>query len=318
MPDNDTRSATPPGPAISCRGLVKHYADVKAVDGVELEVARGECFGLLGPNGAGKTTTIEMLEGLKSPDQGEILLLGKTWGHGEDLAIREAIGIALQDTEIAERLTVEEVVRLFRSLYAKGRKIDEIIRLVDLEPKRKTPFMKLSGGQQQRLALACALVGAPDILFLDEPTTGLDPQARHMVWAVVEEFKRAGGTVLLTTHYMDEAARLCDRLAIMDHGKIIALGTPRQLVAQLNADQIIEFEPTVAFAPDSLATLPGVEAASNLDGHHTLRVRRMGVALPALLQEVERRGSALKSLATHEPTLEDVFVHLTGRGLRDE
>ncbi|MBI5509838.1 MAG: ABC transporter ATP-binding protein [Deltaproteobacteria bacterium] len=313
-----TEQRAPTGDAIVCRGLVKRYADVVAVAGIDLNVRRGECFGLLGPNGAGKTTTIEILEGLKTPDEGEILLLGRAWGKGRDRELREAIGIALQETEIAERLTVEEIVRLFRSLYAKGRGIDETIRLVDLEPKRKTPFLKLSGGQRQRLALACALVGHPEILFLDEPTTGLDPQARHRMWEVVTEFKAKGGTVLLTTHYMDEAARLCDRLAIIDHGKIIAAGTPKALVADLQADQIIEFEPTAAFAADGLATLPGVHAASRKDGHYVLRVQRMGLALPALLAAVEKGGAGIKALATHEPTLEDVFVHLTGRALRDD
>ena len=317
MLENGMPAVAVRGVAITCAKLVKHYTDVKAVDGVDLEILRGECFGLLGPNGAGKTTTIEMLEGLKKPDAGEIRLLGKAWGKGQDIAIREVIGIALQDTEIAERLTVEEVVRLFRSLYARGRKVDEVIGLVDLEPKRKTPFMKLSGGQKQRLALACALVGAPEILFLDEPTTGLDPQARHRVWAVVEEFKRGGGTVLLTTHYMDEAARLCDRLAIMDCGRIIALGTPEELVAQLNADLIVEFEADARLLADGFATLPGVEATARSDGRYVFRLQRKRLGLPALLKELERYEGGVKSFATHEPTLEDVFVHLTGRALRD-
>jgi len=302
---------------IEAIGLTKDFDDFRAVDAVELAVRPGEVVALLGPNGAGKTTTIEMLEGLKGPDAGEIVLLGQSWGVGQDRALREEIGIALQNTEIAERLTVEEVIRVFRSFYRKGRAIEETLRLVDLEAKRGASFMKLSGGQKQRVALACALVGSPQILFLDEPTTGLDPQARHRVWEVVEDFEREGGTVLLTTHYMDEAARLCDRIAIMDHGKIIASGTPKALIAGLDADQILEFESDTALSIEALRRLAGVQAAAQQGARHSLRVRPVTVALPALLQEIDRQGAELKSLETHEPTLEDVFVHLTGRALRD-
>jgi len=227
--------------ALRCNALVKKYGDVTAVDGLDLEVRAGECFGLLGPNGAGKTTTVEIFEGLTDADGGDVELLGMRWGAGDDQEMRERIGVALQQTELADKLSVEETVRLFRSFYARGGDVDHIIRLVSLEEKRSARVGKLSGGQKQRLAVACALVGAPDLLFLDEPTTGLDPQARLQLWGVIEKFRASGGTVMLTTHYMEEAARLCDRVAILDHGRVIALGAPAELVASLGADQIVEF-----------------------------------------------------------------------------
>src|SRR5712691_3071235 len=228
------------GFAISCRDLRKYYADVKAVDGLDLSVETGECFGLLGPNGAGKTTTIEILEGLTKPDSGEVEVLGMSWrDHGRDL--RERIGISLQETQLNEKLTVYETLRLFRSFYKNGPTPDQLLRDLSLDEKRNSRVGKLSGGQKQRLAAACALVGDPDILFLDEPTTGLDPQSRLQLWEVVARFRAKGGTVLLTTHYMDEAQRLCDRIAIIDHGHLIALGTPRDLIDKLEAKNIIEF-----------------------------------------------------------------------------
>jgi ABC-2 type transport system ATP-binding protein len=230
-----------PEPALCCRGLVKRFGDVLAVDGVDLEVRRGECFGLLGPNGAGKTTTIEILEGLLDPDAGEVRVLGRRWDEdAHDL--RHRLGIQLQETLLAEKLTVAETIRLFRSFYREGPPVDEVLRLVALEGKRDAWVGKLSGGQKQRLAVACALVGAPELLFLDEPTTGLDPQSRRQLWALLDRYRAGGGTILLTTHYMDEAATLCDRLAIVDRGRVIALGTPRALVASLGAPHVIAFE----------------------------------------------------------------------------
>jgi ABC-2 type transport system ATP-binding protein len=218
--------------AISVRGLVKRYPpDVLAVDGLDLEVRRGECFGLLGPNGAGKTTTLEILEGLLEPTAGEVEVLGSRWDRHAH-ALRARIGITLQETRLPEKLTVEEIIRLFRSFFPSGRGVDEAIALVGLEEKRATWSERLSGGQRQRLAVACALVGDPELLFLDEPTTGLDPQSRRSLWEVVEDLKADGKTVLLTTHYMEEAARLCDRLAVVDHGRIIALGTAAELIAR--------------------------------------------------------------------------------------
>ena len=250
-------------PALVVRGLKKFYGDVRAVDGLDLEIRSGECFGLLGPNGAGKTTTIEICEGLLERDSGDLELLGMTW-EKDGRALRERLGIQLQDTQLSEKLTVSETLELFRSFYQSGRPVEEVIRLVQLEEKRTARVGTLSGGQKQRLAIACAMVGDPELLFLDEPTTGLDPQSRRQLWTLIEEFRSTGRTILLTTHYMDEAERLCDRVAIVDHGHIIAHGAPHELI-----DSIAASHPP-----------PPPRASS--------------------------------------ATLEDVFVALTGRTLRDE
>jgi len=228
--------------SVTLRALRKSYPDVVAVDGLDLDVRTGECFGLLGPNGAGKTTTIEICEGLTSPDSGDVIVLGRRWTeHPREL--RERLGIQLQETQLSEKLTVEETVRLFRSFFREGREVSEVIALVQLEEKQHSRVGGLSGGQKQRLALACALVGDPELLFLDEPTTGLDPQARRQLWDLIEQFRAAGRTIVLTTHYMDEAERLCDRVAIMDHGKVIALGTPRELIRARRAEHVVTFPP---------------------------------------------------------------------------
>jgi ABC-2 type transport system ATP-binding protein len=306
------------GVAARCVGLVKQYEDVVALAGVDLAVRRGECFGLLGPNGAGKTTTVEILEGLTRPDEGIVEVLGTRWGSGSEHALRERLGVQLQETQLGEKLTVEETLRLFASFFARSRPLGEIIATVELEEKRHAWVGKLSGGQKQRLALACALVSDPDLLFLDEPTTGLDPQARLKVWEVVERFRSRGGTVLLTTHYMEEAARLCDRVAIMDHGKILALDRPAALVASLGAEQIVEFRVRPDLSPEVMTGLVGVSSVVRTEGTWKLSVRRIGEALPALLAEIERQEVVLESLATHQATLEDVFVSMTGRALRDE
>ena len=307
-----------PDLAIRCRGLVKRWPpDVLAVDGLDLEVERGECFGLLGPNGAGKTTTVEILEGLTPPTAGEVEVLGQAWGERPE-ALRARLGINLQETHLYERLTVEELVRLFRSFYPRGRGVDEVIALVSLEEKRQARYERLSGGQKQRLAVACALVGEPELLFLDEPTTGLDPQSRRQLWDVVLGMKASGRTVLLTTHYMDEAERLCDRVAIVDHGRVIALGTPRELVARHVGQEVVEFEAPVDGVDEAaLRALPGVQATRRAGTGWALTVEGLHVAIPALLQHLARRGVALDALATHRATLEDVFVTLTGRRLRD-
>jgi ABC-2 type transport system ATP-binding protein len=322
--DAATRGQRAATAAVRCRGLVKHYAatragggDVRAVDGIDLEIRRGECFGLLGPNGAGKTTTVEILEGLTPPTAGDVEVLGVRWGDGGDAALRQRLGVQLQETQLAELLTVEETIRLFRSFYAQGRTVDGAIATMALEEKRHARVKNLSGGQRQRLALACALVGAPDLLFLDEPTTGLDPQARLNIWEVVETFKAGGGTTILTTHYMEEAARLCDRIAIIDHGKLIAEGTPAALVDSLGADKIVEFEAEGSLDNAELATLPGVAGHHRRGGAHVLTVNDLPAALPALLALFDRRSTRLTQLTTHEPTLEDVFVRRTGRALRD-
>jgi ABC-2 type transport system ATP-binding protein len=304
-------------PAVRCTGLVKRYEDVTALDGLDLEVGRGECFGLLGPNGAGKTTTVEIMEGLTVPDAGSVEVLGWRWGEAHDQELRERIGVQLQETQLADKLTVEETIRLFRSFYRRGREVDEVVEIVGLESKRRSRVHKLSGGQRQRLALACALVGAPDLLFLDEPTTGLDPQARRKVWEVVERFRAEGGSILLTTHYMEEAERLCDRVAIVDRGRMIALDSPAALVASLEAEQIVELRTRNELDAARLESAPGVSGATRRNGSWRLRVTHIGEALPSLLAAIERQGGGVESLTTHEPTLEDVFVSLTGRGLRD-
>jgi ABC-2 type transport system ATP-binding protein len=308
---------TVPDLAIRCRGLVKRWPpDVLAVDGLDLEVRRGECFGLLGPNGAGKTTTVEILEGLTAPTAGEVEVLGCRWAH-DAARLRPRLGITLQETHLYERLTVEELVRLFRSFYPSGRDEDEVIALVALEEKRRARYERLSGGQKQRLAVACALVGAPELLFLDEPTTGLDPQSRRQLWDVVLGMKAAGRTVLLTTHYMDEAERLCDRVAIVDHGRLIALGTPRELIARVVGPEVVELEADGPLDEAALRALPGVQAARRNGAGFALTVEQTHVALPALLELLQARRVRPGALSTHRATLEDVFVTLTGRRLRD-
>ncbi len=311
---------TTSSPAIRCRALVKRYRDVVAVAGLDLDVAAGECFGLLGPNGAGKTTTVEMLEGLVPPDDGDIELLGMRWDRDEH-ALRQRLGVALQETKLADRLTVAEVIRLFHSFYRRGRSVDEVLAVVALGEKRDAWVEKLSGGQRQRLAIACALVGDPDVLFLDEPTTGLDPQSRRQLWEVVATFKRGGGTVVLTTHYMEEAERLCDRVAVMDHGKVLALGSPRELIASLGAEEVVEFALGDGAAPPAdavLAALPGVTSVRHDGPRFTLTVGEVHRAVPGLLAELQRRGVEMTALVTHHATLEDLFLSLTGRHLRDE
>jgi len=269
--------------AIRCQGLVKRYGpDVLAVDGLDLEVRRGECFGLLGPNGAGKTTTVEILEGLLEPTAGEVEVLGARWDRDAP-ALRERLGITLQETHLPERLTVEEVVALFRSFYRRGRTVGEVIGLVSLEEKRRTWYERLSGGQKQRLAVACALVGDPELLFLDEPTTGLDPQSRRQLWEVVHGYRSAGRTVLLTTHYMDEAERLCDRVAVVDRGRVIALGAPRELVARHAGSAVVEFAAEGAPEETELAALPGVRGARRAADGWALTAEQVHRAVPALL-----------------------------------
>jgi ABC-2 type transport system ATP-binding protein len=307
------------GIALQVRNLRKAYQDVVAVDGLDLEVRLGECFGLLGPNGAGKTTTVEICEGLNTPDSGEVLVLGRRWGH-QDRELRERLGISLQETQFSEKLTVDETVQLFRSFYDRGPSPAEVIAMVQLQEKTGSRVGGLSGGQKQRLALACALVGDPELLFLDEPTTGLDPQSRRQLWELIERFKADGRSILLTTHYMDEAERLCDRVAIIDHGRMIALGAPQALIARLEAEHVVEFalaEPS-AIDESLLRAIDGVCAAERRNGTYRLQVSELHRAMPSLLAELRRQGVQLAELRTHSATLEDVFVSLTGRHLRDE
>jgi ABC-2 type transport system ATP-binding protein len=308
-----------PTPALAVRGLRKAYADVVAVEALDLEVRAGECFGLLGPNGAGKTTTIEICEGLLAPDAGVVEVFGMQWARDGD-ALRSRLGIQLQETQLSEKLTVEETVRLFRSFYPAGRTVDEVIGLVQLDEKRKARVGTLSGGQKQRLAVACALVGDPDLLFLDEPTTGLDPQSRRQLWDIIDAFRNEGGTTVLTTHYMDEAERLCDRVAIVDHGRVISLGTPRELIASLGAGHVVEFgvDGSQDLDERTLLSLAGVKSARRSGGRWALQVGAAHETIPLLLAELTERALPLTELSTHSPTLEDVFVTLTGRSLRDD
>jgi ABC-2 type transport system ATP-binding protein len=306
--------------ALRVRHLRKTYKDVVAVDGLDLEVRPAECFGLLGPNGAGKTTTIEICEGLTAPDAGEVEVLGLRWDR-DAAALRQRLGIQLQETQLSEKLTVLETVRLFRSFFRQGPDAPEVIALVQLEEKSHSRVGNLSGGQKQRLTLACALVGHPDFLFLDEPTTGLDPQARRQLWELIEQFKLAGRTILLTTHYMDEAERLCDRVAIMDRGKVIALGTPRELIKSVCADHLVEFSAGTHARPLDLAALAAIDGIREVrpeDGCVRMQATELHRAVPALIEELGRQAIPLTELRTHSATLEDVFVNLTGRHLRDE
>jgi ABC-2 type transport system ATP-binding protein len=316
-----TRSANA-GRALLLRDLRKTYSDVVAVNGIELEVAAGECFGLLGPNGAGKTTTIEICEGLTDPDSGTVELLGLNW-RSNAAELRQRIGLQLQETQFPEKATVEETIALFRSFFHHGISVEESIKTAQLEEKRKSRVGGLSGGQKQRLAMACALVGDPELLFLDEPTTGLDPQARRHLWDLVDELKKAGRTIILTTHYMDEAERLCDRVAIMDHGKIIALGTPQQLIASVGGEHIVEFaiahgEENLTVDVDALLKIAGVQSHRVDAGQHQLSVSQLHTAVPSIFAALESQGLHLTELRTHSASLEDVFVGLTGRNLRDE
>lgn len=310
--------------AVSCAGVVKRYGDVLAVAGLDLEVQRGECFGLLGPNGAGKTTTIEILEGLLAPDAGQVRVLGRTWGRDDD-ALRARLGIHLQESQLDDKLSVVETLRLFRSFYPRGRSVDDVIGLLELDGKRRSWVAKLSGGQRQRLAVACALVGAPELLFLDEPTTGLDPQSRRQLWGLLERYRAEGGTILLTTHYMDEAHALCDRVAIVDRGGIIAEGSPDALVLSIGAPHVVE----VAFAGGAtsgpgdmeqrLAGLPDIDTvrAGGVADAWTVTARSLHRTLPALAGLAAGAGVEIEALTTRTATLEDVFVALTGHGLRD-
>jgi ABC-2 type transport system ATP-binding protein len=309
--------------AIHCKDLRKTYdgrPPVEAVRGLDLAVDTGECFGLLGPNGAGKTTTIEILEGLLVATSGEVEVLGRRWGK-EDDAIRQRIGISLQETRLSEKLTVLETITLFRSFYRQGITPEAALASVSLEEKAKSWVGKLSGGQKQRLSVACAIVGDPELLFLDEPTTGLDPQSRRQLWDIIRGFREQGRTVLLTTHYMDEAERLCDRVAIIDHGQVIALGTPRELIASLGGEHVVEVTleegiPT-KIEPAQLADLPSVSSVQAENGSLVLSVGEPHIVIPALLERLTTLGGRLANLTTRHASLEDVFVKLAGRHLDD-
>ena len=317
------------GSPIECTNLRKTYdGKVEAVRGLSLRIDAGECFGLLGPNGAGKTTTIEILEGLLAPTSGDVRIFGHTW-NDNPRQLREWIGISLQETRLSEKLNVRETIELFASFYDEPRSADEVLEELQLTEKSDSWVGKLSGGQKQRLAVATALVGNPRILFLDEPTTGLDPQSRRQLWDIIRVFQKKGGTVLLTTHYMDEAERLCDRLAIVDHGVIIAEGTPPDLIDRLGGHHVVEFQVsggsngnrTRGDVPDKVEewrSLPSVESVRRDDSTVCLSVREPHLTIPALLAALQQDGRQLEHLSTRQASLEDVFVRLTGRHLRED
>jgi len=311
-----TRAATAGEVAVRVVDVHKHYGPVLAVDGVSFEVARGEVFGLLGPNGAGKTTTVEMLEGLRPPDSGLLEVLGIDVAQNPD-ALKQRVGVTLQTAELYPKLTIVEVLDLFRSFYKRSLPTEQLIGFLDLGERRNAQTRQLSGGQRQRLAVALALVNDPDVIFLDEPTTGLDPAARRSLWDLVQKLQAQGKTILLTTHYMEEAEVLCDRLAIMDHGKILALGTVNELVANRFKDRSVRFDEIAAVTDEQLTGLPGVQRVKHDDGVTVLYTQDVPATIGGVLALTEALGVEPGNLGIRRPTLEDLFLDLTGRALRD-
>ena len=314
-------TATPPAattgePVIRVRGLTKRYGDVQAVAGIDFDVARGEIFGLLGPNGAGKTTTVEILEGLRTPDGGSVSVLGVDVTRGAD-ALKPRIGVSLQTASLYPKLTVNEVIDLFRSFYPRARSTDELVEALELGERRTAQTRELSGGQRQRLTVALALVNDPELVFLDEPTTGLDPAARRALWDLIGKLKATGRSVLLTTHYMDEAERLCDRLAIMDHGRILEMGTADELISKRFHERAVRFDRLDNVGRHELEALPAVASVKEDDGEVLVYTSDVGATIGALLHLAESRGVEPQNLSIRRATLEDVFLDLTGRALRD-
>ena len=309
--------------AIRCDDLKKTYPGkppVEAVKGISFAVETGECYGVLGPNGAGKTTTIEILEGLLDATSGSAEVLGMKWGP-DDNAIRERIGVSLQETRLSERLTVGETLKLFRSFYSAGISAEAAMDRVSLGEKRNAWVKNLSGGQKQRLAVATALVGDPDLIFLDEPTTGLDPTSRRELWEIIESFTSAGKTVMLTTHYMEEAQRLCDRVAIFDSGEIITEGTPDALIQSLGAEHVIEFTTDRRLDEDDLNSLRQIETVDRVEmseDQYRISLGQPHQVLPKLINHLSAKQIAMTSLATRSASLEDVFVAKTGRQLSSD
>ena len=301
---------------IQVENLTKRYGDVEAVRGISFAVEEGEVFGLLGPNGAGKTSTIEILEGLRTPDGGKLSVCGyDPRTHADEL--KHEIGAALQSTSLPDKIRVAEAIRLFASFYKRRRNVDDLLKRFGLEEKRNAFYSSLSGGQKQRLAIAMALVNDPKVLFLDEPTAGLDPQVRREIYDVIEELKNEKKTIVLTTHYIEEAEKLCDRVAIVDHGKLIIEGTPRAL-KQGSADKTrIEVRLAKPESNDTLKCLDGVSDCRDINGAFVLHCQRPPQAIVALVKHLEAQGNELVSLEIASPSLEDVFIELTGRRLRD-
>jgi ABC-2 type transport system ATP-binding protein len=303
-------------PVIRVRGLTKRYGDVEAVAGIDFEVAKGEIFGLLGPNGAGKTTTVEILEGLRQPDGGEVSVLGvDVTRHADQLKPR--IGVSLQTAALYPKLTVTELIDLFRSFYPRARSTEEVIDALELGERRGARSEVLSGGQRQRLAVALSLVNDPELVFLDEPTTGLDPAARRSLWEIVRGFRAQGRSVLLTTHYMEEAEILCDRLAIMDHGRILEMGTVEQLVSKHYQERTVRFDRLEGLTRDELAALPAVTSVKEDHDEALVYTTDPGRTIGGLLDLADSRGLEPQNLGIRRATLEDVFLDLTGRALRD-
>ncbi len=301
---------------LQVENLVKKYDKVEAVRGVSFAVEEGEVFGLLGPNGAGKTTTVEILEGLRTPDGGRVSVCGLD-PQRDSQALKREIGAALQATSLPDKIRVMEALRLFASFYKRHRNPEELLKRFGLDEKRNTFYNQLSGGQKQRLALAMALVNDPRVCFLDEPTAGLDPQVRREIYDVIEELRREKKTVLLTTHYIEEAERLCDRVAIVDHGKVIALGTPRELKARSGGTTRIEVRLSKPEPNGALKNLEGVTDAREVDGTYVIHSNRPPQTIVSMVKHLEIQGNDLVSLEIATPSLEDVFIELTGRRLRD-
>src|SRR5579859_6004471 len=301
---------------LQVENLFKRYGNVEAVRGVSFSVEEGEVFGLLGPNGAGKTSTVEILEGLRDLDSGRVSVCGLD-PQRDSQALKHEIGAALQSTSLPDKLRVMEALRLFAGFYKKPRNPEELLRRFGLEEKRNTFYSQLSGGQKQRLALAMALVNDPKVLFFDEPTAGLDPQVRREIYDIIEELKREKKTILITTHYIEEAEHLCDRVAIVDHGKVIALGTPRDLKSHSGGTTRIEVRLSQPASNGALSTLEGVTDVRELDGAYVLHSRKPPKTIVDLVKHLEGNANELVSLEIASPSLEDVFIELTGRRLRD-
>ena len=309
-------SAEVADPVIRVDDLRKAYGETRAVDGVSFAVRAGTVFGLLGPNGAGKTTTVEVLEGLRTPDSGEVRILGvDVVAHPDELKPR--IGVSLQTAALYPRLTVVEVLDLFRGFYRRGRPTDELVELMDLGEKRTTRTKDLSGGQRQRLSVGLALVNDPELVFLDEPTTGMDPAGRRALWDIVLGLKAEGRSILLTTHYMEEAEILCDRIAIMDHGHILEEGTVEELVSRRFKERAVRFDAIEGMSDERLAGMPGVSTIKHEDGDVLLFTRDVPATIGAVLDAAEQLGVEPANLGVRRATLEDVFLDLTGRALRD-
>jgi ABC-2 type transport system ATP-binding protein len=305
-------------PAISVNRVYKSFRNVHAVRGISLEIKPGEFVAVLGPNGAGKTTLVEMIQGIQKPDKGEILIKGRPWRKGNYAELNRLLGISLQETWFIEKLTVKETLVLFASFYRlREKRVDEIIRMVDLSDKSRAYIKNLSGGQKQRLALGISLINYPEILLLDEPTTGLDPTARRDIWKILLTLKKEKNTsLILTTHYMEEAEKLCDRIIIIDYGRILARGTLDELLNQCNSNEIIE----VSFDQDpdfSLNDLPGIRSIRNDNGLNYLEVERITNTLPALMKITEKNNVKIKTLECRKVTLDDLFISMTGRHLKE-